>query len=106
MMKKTPIQIRQLNVSYGKTPALCDVSLTIPPGKRVAIIGPNGAGKSTLLKASLGLIKPTSGSVHFFGEPLKQTKSKIAYIPQKDMIDWDFPMTLFDLVLMGCYGRL
>lgn len=105
-MKKNPLQIRQLSVNYGKSPALWDVSLTIPPGKRVAIVGPNGAGKSTLLKASLGLVKPSSGSVRFFGAPLNEKKGKIAYIPQKEHVDWDFPMTVFDLVLMGCYGRL
>lgn len=104
--RNNPLKIHQLNVNYGKTPALWDVTLTIPPAKRVAVVGPNGAGKSTLLKASLGLIKPTSGSVHFFGASLKEQKGKIAYIPQKELIDWDFPLTVFDLVLMGCYGKL
>lgn len=103
---KNALQIRQLSVNYGKTPALWDISLTVPSGKLVAIIGPNGAGKSTLLKASLGLIKPIGGSVHFFDAPLKEIKSHIAYIPQKESVDWDFPMSVYDLVLMGRYGKL
>jgi manganese/zinc/iron transport system ATP- binding protein len=81
--KQTPLRIRQLSVNYGKTPALWDISLAIPEGNLVAIVGPNGAGKSTLLKASLGIIRPTAGSVHFFGAPLKEKRKQIAYIPQK-----------------------
>ncbi|MCB1110866.1 MAG: metal ABC transporter ATP-binding protein, partial [Chlamydiia bacterium] len=69
-------------------------------------IGPNGAGKSTFLKAVLGIVKPLSGSVRFFGKPFKEVSGQIAYVPQKRSIDWDFPITVFDVVLMGRYGKL
>lgn len=106
MKDNIPFQVRQLSVNYGVTPALWDISFQIPAGQLVAVVGPNGAGKSTLLKASLGIIKPISGSVSFFGQPLKKSRNQIAYIPQKESVDWDFPMTVYDLVLMGRYGRL
>ncbi len=99
------VEIHQLTVNYEKTPILWDLSLAIPSGKMVAIVGPNGAGKSTLLKTSLGLITPITGTVTFFGKALKKVRRKIAYIPQRETVDWDFPITVFDLVLMGRYGR-
>lgn len=101
-----PLEIDQLSVNYDKTPVLWDLSLAIPEGKLVGIVGPNGAGKSTLLKAALGLIKPLSGEVLFFGKPLKAVRRRVAYVPQRESVDWDFPLTLFDLVLMGLYGKL
>ena len=70
------------------------------------IVGPNGAGKSTLIKASLGLIKPISGKIEYFNLPLKDVQKRIAYVPQRQSVDWDFPITVRDLVLMGRYGRL
>ena len=84
---------------------LWDISLEIPQGKLVAIIGPNGAGKSTFIRTALGLIKPVAGTVAFFGEPLKNVRKSVAYVPQRETVDWDFPLTVFDLVLMGRYGR-
>jgi manganese/zinc/iron transport system ATP- binding protein len=103
--KKPALKIVQLSVNYEKTPVLWDISLEIPQGKFVAIVGPNGAGKSTLLKTALGLIRPIAGGVSFFGEPLKNVRRRVAYVPQKESVDWDFPLTVFDLVLMGRYGR-
>lgn len=103
---KFALEVHQLSVSYDKNPVLWDISLQIPAGKLVGIIGPNGAGKSTLLKAALGLIKPISGKIDFFGLPLKQMRQRVAYIPQRETVDWDFPITVEDLVLMGRYGRL
>lgn len=100
------LEIQQLTVNYDKTPVLWDISLSIPPGILVGIIGPNGAGKSTLIKAAMGIIKPISGKVEFFGDPLKTQRSRIAYVPQRESVDWDFPITVRDLVLMGRYGRL
>lgn len=100
------IDIHQLTVNYEKTSALWDLHLSIPKGSLVGVIGPNGAGKSTLLKALLGIVKPLSGNVRFFGKPFKKVKEKIAYVPQKRSIDWDFPITVFDVVLMGRYGKL
>lgn len=105
MNKKSALKIHQLSVNYEKTPVLWDISLEIPEQKLVAIIGPNGAGKSTLLKTALGLIKPISGNVCFFGKPLRKVRRQVAYIPQTESVDWDFPITVFDLVLMGRYGR-
>ena len=100
------LQIHQLTVNYDKTPVLWDVSLTVPPGQLVGIIGPNGAGKSTLVKAAMGLLQPISGKVEFFGLPLKKVRQKVAYVPQRESVDWDFPITVRELVLMGRYGRL
>jgi manganese/zinc/iron transport system ATP- binding protein len=100
------LQVDQLSVNYDKTPVLWEINLTIPPAKIIGIIGPNGAGKSTLLKAILGLIKPLTGKVEFFGLPLQQARQRLAYVPQRGAVDWDFPLTVRDLVLMGRYGRL
>lgn len=100
------LEVNQLMVNYDKTPVLWDISLAIPPGALVGIIGPNGAGKSTFIKAVLGLVKPISGKVEFFGQPLKNVRQRVAYVPQRESVDWDFPVTARDLVLMGRYGRL
>jgi manganese/zinc/iron transport system ATP- binding protein len=101
------LRIEKLVVNYGKRVVLEGVDLEIPQGEMVALVGPNGAGKSTLLKASLGLIKPLSGKVQFLGQTLKKSlRKKISYVPQKESIDWDFPLTVFDLVLMGRYPHL
>lgn len=99
-------QVDQLSVNYDKTPVLWDISFKVPAGKLVGIIGPNGAGKTTLIKAALGLVPPISGRIEFFGQPLKQVRLRVAYVPQRQTVDWDFPITVRDLVLMGRYGRL
>lgn len=95
-----------LSVNYEKNPVLWDISLKIPQGLLVGIIGPNGAGKSTLIKTALGLVKPLSGSISFFGLPLEKVRSKVAYVPQRESVDWDFPITVLELVLMGSFGQL
>lgn len=103
------VQIEDLTVAYDAKPVLWDIDLDIPQGKLMAIIGPNGAGKTTLLKAMLGLLVPVTGTVHFFQETdnsLRKLKNKVAYVPQSGSVDWDFPATVLDIVLMGCYGRL
>lgn len=105
-MKNPALHTSQLTVNYGKTPVLWDVSLSIPPGKLVGLIGPNGAGKTTFIKTALGLITPISGKVSFFDKPLKDVRQRIAYVPQRETVDWDFPITVKDLVLMGRYGHL
>lgn len=104
--KHPALAIHQLTVNYDKTPVLWDVTLSIPPGHLVGIIGPNGAGKSTLIKTAIGLLKPISGKVEFFGLPLRAAQQRIAYVPQRESVDWDFPITVHELVLMGRYGRL
>ena len=100
------LKIKQLTVNYDTTPVLWDVDLEVPQGKCVGIIGPNGAGKSTLLKAMMEIVKPLSGCMEFWGKPLKKVRSKIAYVPQRSSVDWDFPITAYDLVLMGRFGKL
>ncbi len=101
------IDVRQFTVNYGKAPVLWDLHFQIPTGGHmVAVIGPNGAGKSTLLKSMLGLIRPITGQVLFFGLPFSKGRKRVAYIPQRGEIDWNFPITALEVVLMGCYGRL
>lgn len=105
--QKTPaLQVHQLTVNYDKTPVLWDISLEVSAGKIVGIVGPNGAGKSTFIKTALGLLQPISGKIEFFGKPLKEVRRRIAYVPQRETVDWDFPITVRDLVLMGRYGSL
>ncbi|MGI6161728.1 MAG: metal ABC transporter ATP-binding protein [Christensenellales bacterium] len=102
-------EISDLTVAYDSKPVLWDVDLKIPSGCLTAIVGPNGAGKTTLIKAVLGLVKPMSGRVSFFGgQGLREAVkgSRIGYVPQSESVDWDFPATVLDVVIMGCYGRL
>ena len=103
---KPAIKVEQLSVNYDKTPVLWDVHFEIPEGKLVGIVGPNGAGKSTLLKALLEMTRPLSGHIEFFGVPYKKARHRIAYVPQRSSVDWDFPITAFEVVLMGRYGKL
>lgn len=100
------ISCKDLSCCYDKSPVLWDVSLAVPRGVLCAIIGPNGAGKSTFLKACVDLIKPFSGKVTCFGKPFKKSKDRIAYVPQKEMVDWEFPITVLEVVLMGRYNKL
>jgi manganese/zinc/iron transport system ATP- binding protein len=104
--EEVALKINQLTVNYEKTPVLWDISLEIPKSHLVAIVGPNGAGKSTLIKASLGLIKPIAGKVTFFGRSLKKIRPRVGYVPQKETVDWNFPITVIELVLMGRYCHL
>lgn len=101
-----PLAVRGMTVSYGDKPALFSVDAVFPAGAMSAIVGPNGAGKSTFLKAALGLIPMVSGEVRFFGQPLSQARGRIAYVPQRASVDWDFPTTVLDVVLMGRYRSL
>lgn len=101
-----PLAVRDLNVAYQTKVVVWDADFDAPPGKLVAIVGPNGAGKSTLLKATLGLIPIASGSVRFFGVPYKQARHRVAYVPQRESVDWDFPVSAVDVVAMGLYRKL
>lgn len=103
---QSPLAIRGLTVSYGEKPAVFSVDMTVAPGQMTAIIGPNGAGKSTLLKSALGIIAPVSGRVSVFGRPLDEQRARIAYVPQRASVDWDFPTRVIDVVLMGLYREL
>ncbi|MGB7240923.1 MAG: metal ABC transporter ATP-binding protein [Sulfitobacter sp.] len=102
----SPLAIRGMTVSYGQKPAVFSVDMTVEPGAMTAIIGPNGAGKSTLLKAALGILKPLAGQTTIFGKPVDQQRDKIAYVPQRASVDWDFPTRVIDVVLMGLYPQL
>lgn len=106
MKSNYALSIHNLTVAYHSIPVLEDVSLKIPSGKLVAIIGPNGGGKSTLLKSALQLIKPLSGTISYGGQPYSAVRNEIAYVPQSESVDWDFPTNVLDVVLMGCYGHL
>lgn len=97
----SPILIKGLSVSYDKKRVLTNVYLRIEEGKLIGVLGPNGAGKSTLFKAILGLINNISGSVEIFGKDIKESRQCIAYVPQRDEVDWTFPATVRDIVLMG-----
>ena len=100
------IHVEDLTMAYRDTPVLWDIDLDIPARVRCAIVGPNGAGKSTLLKGILGLLKPVSGAVQLWGKPLSAVHKQIAYVPQRGSVHWDFPTTVFDVVLMGRYAHL
>lgn len=100
------VEVHDLTVAYHRKPVLWDVDVTLPVARLIAIVGPNGAGKSTLLKAALGLVPIASGHIEIFGRSLKQARSMIGYVPQRETVDWDFPVDALDVVLMGRYGRL
>jgi manganese/zinc/iron transport system ATP- binding protein len=101
-----PLEIHDLTVAYHKKPVLWGVDLVVPRGQLVGIVGPNGAGKSTLIKACMGLLPLSSGWVKIFGRPLADAVTRVGYVPQRESVDWDFPVNVMDVVLMGRYGRL
>ncbi|WP_313180696.1 metal ABC transporter ATP-binding protein [Lacrimispora sp.] len=102
------VEVEDLTVAYDAKPVLWDIDLKIPKGKLMAVVGPNGAGKTTLIKAMLGLLKPVTGAVRFLegNDDIRTLKNRIGYVPQSGSVDWDFPATVQDVVLMGCYGKL
>lgn len=105
-MEKIAVKVDDLTVAYNYKPVLWDIDLQVPEGVLMAIVGPNGAGKSTLIKAILGILNPIAGNVTIFGQSYKSQRKKVAYVPQKGSVDWDFPTTALDVVLMGTYGSL
>jgi manganese/zinc/iron transport system ATP- binding protein len=105
-MSIPPLSVRNLSVSYGGRPALANVTWYAPERGLVAIVGPNGAGNSTLLKAVLDLIPKASGEVRIFGHSVSKARGRIAYVPQRASVDWDFPATAADVVAMGLYRRI
>ena len=102
----SPLALRGVTVAYGETPAVFSVDATFPAGAMSAIVGPNGAGKSTLLKAAVGVIPRLSGTVTVFGQPVREARGRIAYVPQRASVDWDFPISVIDVVQMGLYRRV
>lgn len=103
---ESPLSIRDLTVAYHRKPVLWDLDYDAPEGKLVGVLGPNGAGKSTLLKAALGLIPRASGEVFVYGKPYRKQRQRIAYVPQRESVDWDFPISALDVVAMGRYGEI
>ncbi len=100
------LHIEDLTVSYHSKPVLWDIDLDVPPGVLAAIVGPNGAGKSTLIKAVLGLVKSAAGHIYIHGGTYREQHRRVGYVPQRSSVDWDFPTTALDVVMMGLYGRL
>lgn len=100
------LHVEDLTMAYRETAVIWDIDFAVPSGVRCAIVGPNGAGKSTLLKGMLGLQAPVSGFVRFWGKPIAEVRRRIAYVPQRGAVNWDFPTTVFDVVLMGRYAFL
>ena len=105
-MSTTAFEIHDMTVAYHRRPVLWDIDLQIPEGKLVGIVGPNGAGKTTLIKAALGLVPLASGKVEIYGKSYKDQRHLVGYVPQRESVDWDFPVTVRDVVLMGTYGQL
>ena len=100
------LEIQGLTVSYGATSVLFSVDHSVPPATMSVIVGPNGAGKSTLLKATLNIVKRISGEISIFGLPFEANRHRVAYVPQRASVDWEFPATTFDVTAMGLYREL
>lgn len=101
-----PLEVHDLSVAYHQKPVLYGIDLTMPAGKLIGIVGPNGAGKSTFIKAVMGLLPVSSGWVRVFGKSYRENCRRVGYVPQRESVDWDFPVNVLDVVLMGRYGRL
>ncbi len=100
------LEITDLTVAYRDKPVLWDVDLAVPAGTLMAIVGPNGAGKTTLIKATLGLVRPAAGQTLIYGSPYAEQRRLVGYVPQRGSVDWDFPTSVLDVVMMGRYGSL
>lgn len=101
-----PIEVHDLTVAYEQKPVLWDIDFELPESKMTAIVGPNGAGKSTLIKAAMGLIPSSAGYTLIYGKPLDKQRRNVAYVPQRESVDWNFPISVMDVVLMGRYPHL
>lgn len=101
-----PLSIHDMTVAYHRKPVLWDVDLDLPEGKLIGVVGPNGAGKSTLIKAVMDLVPKASGRVRVYGKPYRKNRHRVGYVPQRESVDWDFPVTALDVVAMGRYGRI
>ncbi len=101
-----PLSIHDMTVAYHRKPVLWDIDLDIREGRLIGIVGPNGAGKSTLIKAAIDLVPKASGKVMIYGEPYARQRHLVGYVPQRESVDWDFPVSALDVVTMGRYGRI
>ena len=106
LLAELPLSVRDVTVAYHRKPVLWNLSLDIPAGSLVGLVGPNGAGKTTLLKTVVDMVPRISGEVQVFGERYSKARSRVAYVPQRETVDWDFPATALDVVQMGTYGQL
>lgn len=106
ILKIPALNVSHLTVVYDNVTVLSDCTVTIPQGVMVGIVGPNGAGKTTFIKSVLGLVPHQEGAIFIDGMTINNARSRVAYVPQRNSIDWDFPITVFDMVIMGCYGKL
>ncbi len=102
----SPLSIHALTVAYQRKPVLWDVEFEAPGARLIAIVGPNGAGKSTLIKACLGLVAPAAGRVEFWGGPYRRSRIRVGYVPQRESVDWDFPVSALDVAAMGRYALI
>jgi len=102
----SPLSIHDVTVAYHRKPVLWDVDYDAPEGMLIGVVGPNGAGKSTLLKAVLGLCPTASGRITIYGLPYRKQRRLVGYVPQRESVDWDFPVSAMDVVAMGRYGRI
>ena len=105
-MAEKAIEVTDLTIAYKDKPVLWDVDMDVPAGILMAIVGPNGAGKTTMIKSILGLIKPAAGQVLVYGKPYVEQRHLVGYVPQRGSVDWDFPTSVLDVVMMGRYGAL
>lgn len=101
-----PLSVYDLTVAYQRKPVLWDVSIDFPAGQLIGVVGPNGAGKSTLIKAAMDLVPRASGEILFFGGKYKDQRQRVGYVPQRESVDWDFPVDAIDVVTMGLYGKI
>ena len=105
-LENVPLWINDLTVAYHRKPVLWDVDLSLPEGQLIAVVGPNGAGKSTLIKAILGLVPRASGAVSIYGKSYESQRHLVGYVPQRESVDWDFPVNAMDVVAMGMYRQI
>lgn len=101
-----PLSIYDLTVAYHRKPVLWDISIDFPAGQLIGVVGPNGAGKSTLIKAVMDLLPKASGDIRVFGQPYRAQRGRVGYVPQRESVDWDFPVNALDVVAMGLYGQI
>ncbi|MGB7919961.1 MAG: ABC transporter ATP-binding protein [Desulfobacterales bacterium] len=104
--EEASLWVNDLTVAYHRKPVLWDIDLTLPEGRLIAVVGPNGAGKSTFIKAVLGLVPCASGSVTIYGESYETQRHLVGYVPQRESVDWDFPVNALEVVAMGLYRRI
>lgn len=102
---KTAVEAHNLTVAYNRRPVLWDIDFEVPEGQLIGVLGPNGSGKTTLLKTVMGLVPPSSGYVQLFGQPLEAVRPRISYVPQRESVDWDFPISVREVALMGRYRK-